>query len=217
MPRILQEHIAAKSSLHPHTTEKEILRYESLHNHWRSIRSRKTSFIGVLKECCNDLGEIIDVDRITMERTGSISTPAIDEDLRIRNYIEMGVSFTQETTFSGGKVEETIKQAKASGYHIRLFYIGLNSCEESLLRIQNRIQKGGHGIGEAVVRRQYNERWETIFRILSYCDEAEFYDNENGFAKVADYRKGKLHKSGDLKPLWFKELQDCLSLRFGPS
>ena len=171
----------------------------------------KTSFIGVLKECCNDLGEIIDVDRITMERNYSIFAPAIDEDHRIRQCLEMGVSFTRETTFSGCKVEETIKQAKASGYHIRLFYIGLNSCEESLLRIQNCIQKGGHSIEEAVVRRQYNERWETMIRILPYCDEAEFYDNENGFVKVADYRNGKLHKSGDLQPLWFKELQDCFN------
>ena len=42
--------------------------------------------------------------------------------------------------------------------------------------------------------------------MLPYCDEAEFYDNDNGFQMVAEYRNGELRTVGSLVPIWLKEL-----------
>ena len=39
-----------------------------------------------------------------------------------------------------------------------------------------------------------------------YCDEAEFYDNDNGFVKVAEYRNGEIRPVGSFCPGWLKEL-----------
>lgn len=43
-------------------------------------------------------------------------------------------------------------------------------------------------------------------KVLPYCDEAEFYDNGNGFVKVAEYRNGEIRPVGTLRPAWLVEL-----------
>ena len=59
-----------------------------------------------------------------------------------------GFSFTQKNTLSDSKTMRTIKQAQDNGYHIRMYYIGLGSVEESIERIANCHRKGGHTIPE---------------------------------------------------------------------
>lgn len=171
----------------------------------------KSSFTGVLKEQSTDLGTIIDVDKITAELGGSTLAGGKAALLKIRNCISRGVSFTQETTLSGYKTEATAKQVKELGYCVRLFYVALDTAQESLERIQNRVNRGGHDIPRDDVLRRFSGRWEAVAKILPYCDEAEFYDNDNGFVKVAEYRNGELRTVGSYAPKWLLELQAYLA------
>lgn len=171
----------------------------------------KSSFTGVLKERSTDLGVIVDVDRITAELGGNALTGGKAALRKIRECIDRGVSFTQETTLSGYKTEATASQVKELGYHVRLFYIGLDSAEESLARIENRVKRGGHDIPSDDVVRRFAGRWEAVAKVLPYCDEAEFYDNENGFTLVAEYRNGELRTIGSRVPRWLEELQEYLN------
>ena len=125
---------------------------------------------------------------------------------KIGECIDKGVSFTQETTLSGHKTEATAKQVKELGYHVRLFYIGLDSAEESLSRIANRVKRGGHDIPNQDVVRRFAGRWEAVAKVLPFCDEAEFYDNDNGFVLVAEYRNGEIRTVGSRRPQWLMEL-----------
>ena len=105
----------------------------------------KSSLTGALKAERSDLGLIIDVDKLAAQlgspvEGGKAAVRKIDECL------EKGISFTQETTLSGARTERTIRRAKERGYTIRLYYIGLDTMEESLGRIANRVAKGGHDI-----------------------------------------------------------------------
>ena len=95
---------------------------------------------------------------------------------------------------------------KDLGYFVRLFYIGLDSVDESLQRIQNRVKRGGHNIPVDDVERRFQGRWEAVAKVLPYCDIAEFYDNDNGFVKVAEYRNGELRRVGEHSPKWLTEL-----------
>ena len=104
----------------------------------------KSSFTGVLKERSTDLGVIVDVDKITAELDGNTLEGGKAALRKLRECIDKGISFTQETTLSGRKTEATAKQVRELGYHVRLFYIGLDSAEESLSRIANRVKRGGH-------------------------------------------------------------------------
>ena len=166
----------------------------------------KTSFLGVLKECCNDLGRMLETDKIVAEPDSEIVDGNRTVQSIIDSCIDRGLSFTQETTLSGCRTEATAKKVKDLGYFVRLFYIGLDSADESLLRIRNRVKRGGHDIPADDVEHRFKGRWEAVAKVLPYCDAAEFYDNDNGFIKVADYKNGELRKVGELSPEWLKEL-----------
>ena len=60
------------------------------------------------------------------------------------------------------------------------------------------------------VERRYRRRFEDLARILPYCDEAVFFDNDNGFFEVAEYRNGELILKGSKLPDWVRELSDTL-------
>lgn len=171
----------------------------------------KSSLTGVLKTQTSDLGQIIDVDKITAENGGSaIQGGKIALD-RIRNCLNKGLSFTQETTLSGRKTEITASEARSRDYIVRLYYVGLDSPEECLQRIENRVAHGGHNIREEDVLRRFAGRWEAISKVLPYCDEAHFFDNYNGFVEVAEYINGELIIKTENPPAWLKELRDFLS------
>lgn len=170
----------------------------------------KSSFTGVLKERTMDLGVIIDVDKITAEMGGDTLAGGKAALTKIRDCISRNVSFTQETTLSGYKTEATAKQVKELGYYVRMFYVGLDTLDESIMRIRNRVQRGGHDIPQDDVTRRFASRWDAVAKVLPYCDEAEFYDNDNGFVKVAEYKNGELRTIGTNTPKWMKALQSQL-------
>lgn len=135
----------------------------------------KSSFLGILKGCAKDLGTIVD------EETSSVRL--------LDDCLEKGVSFAQEST--ARKARDTI----------RLYYIGLDSAEESLSRIENRVRKGGHDIARDSVLRRFSDRFESA---ALYCDWAETWitDREPGripwlflfapmdmFAKISSFQE----------------------------
>ena len=167
----------------------------------------KSSLTGALKAERSDLGLLIDVDKLAAQlgspvEGGKAAVRKIDECL------EKGISFTQETTLSGARTERTIRRAKERGYTIRLYYIGLDTMEESLGRIANRVAKGGHDIPKEDVERRFQSRFADVLRVLPYCDEARFFDNDNGFVEVAEYRNGELIPRVSNPPRWLLELME---------
>ncbi|MBQ8569144.1 MAG: zeta toxin family protein [Oscillospiraceae bacterium] len=167
----------------------------------------KSSFTGVLAELLNDLGRIIDTDSITAKLEGNKLLGGKEAVRAISSCIDKGISFTQETTLSGTRTIKTIKKAIEKDYYIRLYYIGVSSAEESIKRIKNRVEKGGHDISSEDVRRRYAKRFDDLAAVLPYCSEVHFYDNENGFVEKAEYRNGGLIIRSDGIPLWLEELR----------
>ena len=171
----------------------------------------KSSLTGVLKANLN-LGRIIDVDKMAQENglnaleTGKKASILIDECL------DKGISFTQETTLSGIKTLNTVQRARDNGYMIRLFYVGLDTAQESLKRIENRVAKGGHNIGTEDVLRRFDNRFDSLVKVLPYCDEVTFFDNDNGFTEVAEYKNGELLPIGNA-PQWINELAAYINSR----
>lgn len=165
----------------------------------------KSSLTGALKAERSDLGLIIDVDKLAAQ-LGSPVEGGKAAVRKINECLEKGISFTQETTLSGARTERTIRRAKERGYTIRLYYIGLDTMEESLGRIRNRVAKGGHDIPREDVERRFQSRFSDVLRVLPYCDEARFFDNDNGFVEVAEYRNGELIPRVSNPPRWLLEL-----------
>jgi len=170
----------------------------------------KSSLTGVLRTEMTNLGKIVDVDKMIVRCGGNVIEGGKKSIELIDECLEKEICFTQETTLSGHRILNTVKKAIEKGYYIRLYYVGLNSVEESLVRIENRVKKGGHNIPDSDVKRRFNKRFEDLVTILQYCDEATFYDNENGFVAVAEYKNGEILQIGNLKPEWLNELLEYM-------
>lgn len=171
----------------------------------------KSSLSGVLSAESTDLGIIIDTDKITSELDGDRIKGGKLAIERIEDCIRKGVNFTQETTLSGVRTLKTIRKARELNYFIRLYYVGVSSSDESIRRIKNRVEKGGHNIPSVDVERRYNKRFEDLAKVLPYCNEVCFFDNENGFTEKAEYKNGSLIFKGGKTPKWIKELGEYLS------
>ena len=151
----------------------------------------KTSLMGVLKGERYDLGIIIDVDAISAKCGGNIKggKKAIQ---MINDCLDKKINFTQETTLSGKMIFGTLEKAKENGYYIRMYYVALSSLDESYIRIGNRVRKGGHDIPKEDVSKRFAKRFDDVIKVLPYCDEVHFYDNENGFIDAGEYKNGEI-------------------------
>ena len=172
----------------------------------------RTSLRGVLEGQGEPLGQIIDPDATLKAHGYDVIRAGRAAVAEIQRCLEGNISFTQETTLSGRQVERTLRQARSQGYDVALFYVGLDSLGESLTRIHNRVQKGGHDIPPEDVARRFAGRFQALERVLPYCDTVTFYDNENGFIRIARLQNGQLMLAAGELPRWFEQLRQELGL-----
>lgn len=165
----------------------------------------KSSLTGALRAVCGNLGVVVDPDRLIAQCGGDAYAGGQLAVQRLESALAAGADFTQETTLSDGYPKRLCRRARASGYSVRLFYVGLDTAEESLRRIRNRVARGGHDISADLVRARFAHRFADVAKILPYCDAADFFDNDNGFVPAAQYRGGRFTPIGST-PAWLREL-----------
>lgn len=95
---------------------------------------------------------------------------------------------------------------QAARFILILYYVGLDSEQEHIKRIANRVSKGGHGIPTEDANRRDSTRFESLNAVLPYCDAGAFFDNENGFIDVAEYVNGEIIVKGEYRPQWLQAL-----------
>ena len=80
----------------------------------------KSSLTGVLRTEIDNLGRIIDVDKITAACGGNLLGGGKKAVAMIDDCLDKEICFTQETTLSGRKTLDTIKQAIAKDYCLKI-------------------------------------------------------------------------------------------------
>ena len=97
---------------------------------------------------------------------------------RIEDLLAKDETFSIETTLATKSYINLVRRAQAKGYTVRLLFFWLNSPELALLRIAERVSKGGHNIPEPIVRRRYVAGIRNLFCLfMSEVDSWEIYDN----------------------------------------
>jgi predicted ABC-type ATPase len=80
----------------------------------------------------------------------------------IRSFAKKRVSFAFETTLSGRGYMALLRQLKATGYEIHIFFLWVNTVDLALSRVQERVSRGGHDVPEAVVRRRFDRSMQNF-------------------------------------------------------
>lgn len=103
--------------------------------------------------------------------------------IMLRRIQELSMEFKDfaiETTLTTLSYHNLIKDCKAKGYNIVLFYVWLNSPELAKCRVKSRVEKGGHNIPEDVIERRYFKGMKNLTEIfIPLCDAWVNVDNSN--------------------------------------
>jgi predicted ABC-type ATPase len=67
-----------------------------------------------------------------------------------------GESFAIETTLAGLYYLRRIRDWRAMGYRVSLYFLTLPEVEIAITRVAERVRQGGHNIAEAVIRRRFD-------------------------------------------------------------
>ena len=134
---------------------------------------------------------------------GKIAVRKIDECL------EKGISFTQETTLSGARTERTIRRAKERGVHHPpvLHRPGHDGGKPG-----GALPTGWPRAATTSPGRTWSAASKAALRTCcGFSPTAmrpRFFDNDNGFVEVAEYRNGELIPRVPTPPRWLLELME---------
>jgi predicted ABC-type ATPase len=116
---------------------------------------------------------------------------------QLRECIQQGQSCVYETTLSGKGLLKIVGEARAANFSFELHYVGLDSAELAVGRVNARhMSRQGHMVPEEDVRRRYARSLQNLPLFLAECDHAVFYDNsssETPLMEVCAFSDGMFH------------------------
>jgi predicted ABC-type ATPase len=138
-----------------------------------------------------------DIDQLAFERA---------EQLRDA-LLSARTSFCTETVFSdphGAKLRY-LARARDAGYAVLLNFIGLDTPELSLARVEARVRHGGHDVPDDKIRSRFQRTLANLRAALPVVDDAFLFDNSSArqpFRPVAVYSDGRLVEEYPPLPGW---------------
>lgn len=107
---------------------------------------------------------------------------------RFKKAIRDRTNHALETTLGGTTMPRLIGLAADEGFDVRIWFVGLDTVEHHIARVQARVARGGHDIPEAKIR----ERWDTSRRnlvvLMTRLTELRVFDN----SKERDVESGRM-------------------------
>lgn len=96
----------------------------------------------------------------------------------IQNHVLQSENFAFETTLSSRHYARSIPQWQVAGYHIKLFYLRLETPELAIARVQQRVRSGGHYVPEHIIRRRFESGLNNLEKLYKpLVDEWAVYEN----------------------------------------
>lgn len=152
---------------------------------------------------------------IKLESTGFREHLAqIIADFLRKKLIQEKKKFSFETVFSHVGKLDLMREAKAEGYKVYLYFVATESSDINVYRVEARTHKGGHDVPEDKIRSRYDRSLNLLYEASQLAYQAFYFDNsEDGLEDVAMFAHFKL--SGDTKkwdiadkknvPVWFRK------------
>ena len=98
--------------------------------------------------------------------------------LRIEELLAQKADFAIETTLATRSYVQLVKRAQAIGYKVHLLFFCLESPEQAIQRIAQRVSEGGHGIPEDVIRRRYQRGLFNLVNLyIPICNTVHIWLN----------------------------------------
>jgi predicted ABC-type ATPase len=137
-------------------------------------------------------------------------------EARRAELMQAGQSFVSETVFSHESKIELIKQARAAGFRVVLFIVGMDRPERLLDRVANRVREGGHHVPPDRILSRYPRTLVFLSQVLPIADMAFLYDSadlEQGTHRmVAAVKQGRPSVLKQPIPSWAQTVLSGIDL-----
>jgi predicted ABC-type ATPase len=110
-----------------------------------------------------------------------------------------------ESTFSHPSKLDLVREAKQSGYDVRIYHVNVRSPEVAVKRVERRVSEGGHPVPENKTRERYERNQPIIRDAVLIADRAYVFDNST-FGKpherVLEFKEGRATFVSEKTPAW---------------
>lgn len=106
----------------------------------------------------------------------------------LARHFAMRQSFAFETTLSGRGYLRHIREWQSVGYRVKLLFLQLDSVDEAIARVAQRVRQGGHHIPEATIRRRFGVGRKNFEQLYApYVDAWALYNNSGTQPVLLDW------------------------------
>ena len=110
--------------------------------------------------------------------------------MRIEELLAQKVDFAIETTLATRSYVQLVKRAHIIGYKVHLLFFYLESSEQAIQRVAQRVSEGGHNIPKDVIRRRYQRGLSNLINLyIPICDSVLVYNNTYTPASIVARKK----------------------------
>lgn len=130
------------------------------------------------------IGQYINADNIKQKEKCTDMEAAIIATALREDAIKNRLDFTFETVLSTSRNVELLKKAKHLGYWIEVVFVLTSDAEINVLRVKDRVRKGGHDVPEEKIRSRYVRSLANLSELLKFCDVVNVVDNSTDKAEL---------------------------------
>ena len=104
---------------------------------------------------------------------------------RIDELLALKEDFAIETTLATRSYVGLVKRAQALGYKVHLLFFCLESPEQAIQRVAQRVKEGGHNVPTDVIRRRFQLGIANLVNLfIPICDTTHVWNNTKGEAQL---------------------------------
>lgn len=101
-----------------------------------------------------------------------------------------GHSFAFETTPSGRNYVTRIQRWQQGGYRVKLIFLRLDSADEAVARVAERVRQGGHDVPTDVIARRFVSGLRNFTQLYApLVDAWSLYDNSGTEPRLLDWKE----------------------------
>lgn len=123
---------------------------------------------------------------------------ALAEAMR-QELLEEGRTFTFETVMSHPSKIEFMREARARGYRVYLYFVATDDPDINIDRVRRRVLQGGHPVDDDKVIERYHKSIALMTQACEVADRAYIFDNSGSrhklLAEVTDFETIELASS----------------------
>lgn len=126
---------------------------------------------------------------------------------RIDELLGEKADFAIETTLATRSYVQLVHRAQSAGYKVHLLFFCLESPEQAIQRVAQRVKEGGHNVPTDVIRRRFQLGISNLVNLfIPICDSVLVFNNVKTPAQLIARKEEKLSRVEIVEPEMWNQL-----------